>query len=518
MNLSLGATADLSNGWSCSGKRSFCILQAMSFDKHKTGLLIAVLLACYFFWNPWKAADITQITICLALFMISFWILEIVPLAVTALSPLVLFPLSGVSDIGSTARHYADPIIFLFMGGFFIALAIEKWNLHRRMALTILSITGSNGNQILLGFMLSTFSISMWLSNTATTMMMLPIVLSVLSVLEKSNPGKSIDRFSISALLGTAYASNIGGLATIIGTPPNVAFVAYAREQLGMEISFFQWMLICTPIALLLLGAIYWVFVKVLFPNDLKHQEETQHFICAEKEALGPWRTPEIRTFAVFILAAVLWILKEPLAQITGWNLHDSMIGMGAGLLLFVLPSGMDKNPPSGNKTHEAEDDRLLIWSDTSRMNWGVLLMFGGGLTLAKAMEQAGIIADIGKHLSAWSPEVTIVTVFLVATVSIFLSELMSNVAQVIVMAPIIGSMALSMDQDPLLLGLSMTLSASCAGMLPMGTPPNAIVFASGKIPLKMMLKAGLILNLISIVLISLMCYWIIQLSGAGQG
>jgi len=297
-----------------------------------------------------------------------------------------------------------------------------------------------------------------------------------------------------------------------------VAFVAYAREQLGMEISFFQWMLICTPIALLLLGAIYWVFVKVLFPNDLKHQEETQHFICAEKEALGPWRTPEIRTFAVFILAAVLWILKEPLAQITGWNLHDSMIGMGAGLLLFVLPSGMDKNPPSGNKTHEAEDDRLLIWSDTSRMNWGVLLMFGGGLTLAKAMEQAGIIADIGKHLSAWSPEVTIVTVFLVATVSIFLSELMSNVAQVIVMAPIIGSMALSMDQDPLLLGLSMTLSASCAGMLPMGTPPNAIVFASGKIPLKMMLKAGLILNLISIVLISLMCYWIIQLSGAGQG
>lgn len=475
--------------------------------KHRTGLLVLTLIVLYYLWNPWQATHKTQITLCVGLFMISFWILEIVPLAVTALTPLVLFPLTGIADIGNAAQHYADPVIFLFMGGFFIALAIEKWKLHRRMALSIISITGSNGNQILLGFMLSTFAISMWLSNTATTMMMLPIVLSVLAVLEKSNPGQSLDRFGMASLLGIAYASNIGGLATIIGTPPNVAFVAYAREQLGLEISFLQWMLICTPTALLILGAIYWVFIKVLFRNELKHQEETMQYIRSEKSALGPWQPAEIRTFGVFLLAALLWIFKEPLTQLSGLKLHDSIIGMGAGLLLFVLPSGGGSK--KNDSAHDPEDERLLEWSDTAKMNWGVLLMFGGGLTLAKAMENAGIIADIGSHLSVWSPHSIFLTILLVAVVSIFLSELMSNIAQVVVMAPIISSMALALHQDPLLLGITMTLAASCAGMLPMGTPPNAIVFSSGKIPLKVMLRAGLILNLICILIISLMVFLI---------
>lgn len=486
-------------------------LAAMKDQKLWMGFGIILLISIYFFWNPFQSEIKMLSTISVAILMVCFWIFEILPLPVTALLPLVIFPLTGIEEIQQTARHYADPIIFLFMGGFFIALAIEKWNLHRRIALNVLVWTGSQGNQILMGFMLASFLISMWLSNTATTMMMFPIATSVLTVIAKTNPDTDLKYFQISILLGIAYAANIGGLATIIGTPPNVAFVAYAREQLQVEISFFDWMKICFPIAILILALLYLLFTKVIFINGLQRQEKTMDFIRTERSLLGPWNPSEIRTLMVFVMAATLWIIREPLEIFLHLKIHDSMIGIAAGILLFIIPSGVKIKNKKPSETEDPQtDERLLHWSDTSKMSWGILLMFGGGLTLAKALENAGVIQQIGQFLSLHSPSSVFLSIVLITTISIFLSELLSNIAQVIVMAPVVGSLSLALNLNPLILGIPMTLAASCAGMLPMGTPPNAIVFSSGKIPMGQMLKAGFYLNLISIVTISFLAYLII--------
>lgn len=481
--------------------------------KHKLflGAFIVLMVLIHAFLNPWEFSEIVLKSLSVSVIMILFWILEILPLPVTALFPIVLFPLLEIEDISDTTRHYADPVIFLFMGGFFIALAIEKWNLHKRVALNILYITGSGGNQILLGFMLSTFAISMWLSNTATTMMMFPIAMSVIKVVELSNPDRPVQFFTISLLLGIAYASNIGGLATLIGTPPNVAFAAYVRENLGIEIGFFEWMKICFPLSILLLLLVYWSLCKILFPNHLNHQKSGYDYIKTEKKSLGNWTKSEIRTFAVFIITALLWIFRSVIENSSGLHFSDSSISILAGISLFIIPSGhKNETLQSFDETDSGSDDRLLNWKDTSRMSWGILLMFGGGLTLAKGLENAGLMASMGSFIADHAPQNLLILVFTITVVSIFLSEVMSNIAQVVVMAPIIGSIALAMGQNPLTLGIAMTLAASCAGMLPMGTPPNAIVFSSGKIPLKLMMRAGLVINLISILVVSLFCYLLI--------
>ena len=471
-------------------------------------------LVLHYYLNPWGMDIKVLRTISVGILMISFWVMDFLPLAVVALFPLVLFPLMEIESLDNTARHYADPIIFLFMGGFFLALAIEKWNLHQRIALNILRLTGSNGNRIILGFMLSTFCISMWISNTATTMMMFPIALSVLNLVRKTNSGTNTDAFAVSILLTIAYASNIGGLATIIGTPPNVAFVGFLRDTAGIEISFMRWMMICFPVALIILFLLYVLFTRFLFKNNLGDQESTAEFIRNKILQLGAWSLAEKRVLGVFCFAAVMWITKDLWVIWTGLPINDTMIAIAAGILLFILPSG-SKNTislPSEEEEEPIARNRLLNWSDTHKMSWGILLMFGGGLTLAKGLEHVGVMKSLGEHIASIAPSQEFLLIILVTTVSIFLSEIMSNVAQVIVMAPIITTVAINLQIDPLLLGIPMTLAASCAGMLPMGTPPNGIVFSSGRIPLKKMLRAGLFLNLISILVISVVCYVIIRL------
>jgi sodium-dependent dicarboxylate transporter 2/3/5 len=462
------------------------------------GPLIALTLRIL---NPFHLDELANNTISIGAWMIIWWILESIPMPVVALMPLLLFPLLKISSIEKTAQAYSNPVIYLFMGGFMIGLAIEKWHLHKRIALQIIRITGTSGKQIILGFILACGFLSMWLSNTATTMMMFPIALSVINVLKTHEPpGKNMEHFSLVLMLVIAYASNIGGMATIIGTPPNVAFAAYIEKTYHYNLQFGEWMLLCTPLAIVLLFAIYWVLAFWLFPVHIRHSEDASLYVQKELAALGPMSTAEKRVMFVFSCTALLWIFKDLLNKILPVSIDDTQIALAGALALFIFPSGDVK----GNS------DRLLEWSDTSKMAWGILLLFGGGIALASALESTGIIQQIGKGLANISGSNTFLLVLAIVTLSVFLSELMSNVAQVIVFAPVLGSLADALHVNPLLLGIPMTLAASAAAMLPMGTPPNAIVFGSGHIPLKKMIKAGFAINLVCILAITLFCFYIL--------
>lgn len=464
-----------------------------------TGIAIGLL-----FWllNPFSLNPRASIAVSIALLMIFWWISEALPMPVVALVPLVLQPLTGISSMEEVTGSYSNSVIFLFMGGFMIGLAIEKWNLHKRIALKIVSITGASGDRIILGFILATGFLSMWLSNTATTMMMYPIALSVISVIkEHEKPGRGLTNFAVVMMLVIAYASNFGGMATIIGTPPNVAFVAYIEKKYGVTIEFFKWIIVCTPLSLALLITLYLVLTKWLYPNHIKSSHDAEMFIQSEFRSLGKMSPAEKRVLFVFIGTALLWITKDVINSLKIFRLDDSMIAIAGAITLFSIPSGEDNN---GRST------MLLEWADTKKMAWGILLLFGGGIALASSLEKAGVIAMIGQGLAGFSHINTFLLILLIATISIFISELMSNVAQVIVFAPVMAALADALHLNPVLLGLPMTLAASAASMLPMGTPPNAIVFGSGYLRLKDMLKAGFVMNVVSILVITLFCYFVL--------
>lgn len=463
------------------------------------GLLLAALM---WILNPFMLNPLGCRAVAVATLMVFWWITEALPMPVVALVPMVLLPLLGIETLGEVTKSYSNPVVFLFMGGFMIGLAIEKWNLHKRIALHIVRWTGTSGNRIILGFIIATGFISMWLSNTATTMMMFPIALSVIAVMKEHETEPSgMANFSLALMLVIAYASNIGGMATIIGTPPNVAFVAYIENKYGYAIPFAQWIFLCLPVALILLAALYLVLTRWLYPNHIGKSRVTGEMIRDQIRGLGRLTRPEKRVLLVFIATALLWITRDLINQ-TGWiKLDDNMIAVMGALALFAIPSG---NRQDGKAV------MLLHWNDTSRLAWGILLLFGGGIALAGSLEKVGVMEQIGHWLAGFSQSGTFGLILMVVVISIFLSELMSNVAQVIVFAPVLAALADALGMDPLLPGIPMTLAASAASMLPMGTPPNAIVFGSGYIPLKAMLRAGFIMNLISIVVITLMA-WLLK-------
>lgn len=470
---------------------------------------IAVSLLLYFI-NPFSVSPAAAKVLAIAGLMITWWVTEALPMPVVALLPLILFPLLKISKLEETAAPYANPIIFLFMGGFMLGLAIEKWSLHKRIALNIVRVTGTSGDRIVLGFILATGLLSMWLSNTATTMMMFPIALSVIHVMKENNKGEgNIRNFSLTIMLAIAYASNIGGIATIIGTPPNVAYVGYIQKRYNYDVDFVNWMLICTPLAMLLLMTLYWVMVKWLFPNRIKSDDGTKQLIRNEIQQLGPLSVAEKRVLVIFITTALLWITRGIINDAQNlFKLDDTIIAVMCAVALFICPSGSFS---SRQRRDQGDNDNisLLEWGDTSKMAWGILLLFGGGICLAGALEKAGLMQQLGLWLAQFSGN-GFILVLVVVTVSLFISEVMSNVAQVIVFAPVVSSLADAIGMNPLLLGIPMTLAASCAGMLPMGTPPNAIVFASGHIKLRQMTKAGFVMNIISVILITLFCWFLL--------
>lgn len=478
------------------------------FRKYKKeAALVTGLLLCLFFFfvNPLGLDPKAKLVLSIAVLMISWWVLDAMPLAVVALLPLVLYPLLSINSIKETSKAYSDSIIYLFMGGFFLGMAIEKWNLHKRIALSIIKFTGTNGNNIILGFILATGFLSMWLSNTATTMMMYPIGASVIHVISKhADPNANIKNFSLTLMLSLAYASNFGGIATIIGTPPNVAYIRHLNEHYKHGIDFANWMMLCMPLAVILLLVLYFVMVKWLYPNHLAHSLEGRNFIHAELKEMGKLSRQEKRVLIVFCSTAFLWISKDLInASQKLFQLDDSIIAMTGAISLFMVPSGRTKEDP---------DERLLEWSDTRNMAWGILLLFGGGIALAKSLEDAKLMQSLGQYIAGFATDNILVLIFVVTLISVFLSEVMSNIAQVIVMAPVISAVADALQINPLLLGIPMTLGASCASMMPMGTPPNAIVFASGHIKLNQMLKTGFVLNIICVILITLFSWLLLPL------
>ena len=432
----------------------------------------------------------------MASLMLIWWISEAVPIAVTSLLPLVLLPSMGVAKLEAAAAPYANPVVYLFMGGFVIALAMEKWALHKRIALQIVNMTGTNANGIIGGFMMATAFISMWISNTATAIMMLPIGLSIITLMQNQiSPDKENEKglrnFSISMMLAIAYGANIGGTATIIGTPPNVVFAGYMRENFDIEVTFLTWMMIGTPFAIILLIFTYFLTVKVLFPNNLGNFGGAKEIINSELKELGPMTTGEKLTLFIFMSTALSWIFRLQIDAIfPAIKISDTTIALVAAMLLFIIPVSLHKK------------EFLLNWSDTEKLPWGILLLFGGGLSLADSLASTGIINIIGDQFKGLDSEGWVFIIGL-STVSLFLTEVMSNVALVTIFLPVVGAIAVGAGIPPIQLCIPVTIAASCAFMFPMSTPPNAIVFASGRITIGQMAKAGFILNLITILVIA---------------
>ena len=433
-----------------------------------------------------------------AVWMILWWITEAVSISVTALIPLCFYPLLGIMPIKEVSANYSHPIVFLFFGGFILALALEKVNLHRRIALNIIKLTGTRPDRVVLGFIIATALLSMWISNTATAVVMLPIAYSVIDLLTNDADGytKGDHNFSLAILLGIAYAANVGGMATLIGTPPNLVLAAFMENEYGYSISFVKWMMVGLPVSLLMLGCIYLLLTKILFPNKLDTLGDSAALIETEIEKLGKISKAEIYVSTIFCVAIFFWIFKN---NINEWfpelELSDTTISMVAAFSCFVVMLG---------------DKFILDWEDTKNLPWGIIILFGGGLSLASGMYGTGIVDLIGEAVSSYNALGVLVTSIILISVTLFMTELISNVALVNIFAPMVAGVAIGMDIELLHILIPVAMASSCAFMLPMSTPPNAIVFASGKIKVVDMVKAGVLLNLIAIALLILFYKFVI--------
>ena len=393
----------------------------------------------------------------------------------------------------SVSSNYGSPIVYLFFGGFVMALALEKVGLHKRIALNIVRLTGTTPNKVILGFMIATAFLSMWISNTATTVVMLPIALSVISLLINDSDGftKGDKHFALAIMLGIAYAANVGGIATIIGTPPNTVMVGFMEQEYQKDISFLSWMMIGLPFSVLMIGIIYLILVKIVYPNHLEQLDNSQEIIYQELEKLGPIQATERRVLIIFLITMLLWITRTYVNQWVPFiQLSDAGISMLAAFALFSIPFKFNKG------------EFILEWKDTVKLPWGILILFGGGLALASGLSDAGVIDYIGEMVSANKTFTAIAVGAMLIAIMLFMTELMSNVALVAIFAPVVAGIATGLDHEILYMLIPMAMASSCAFMLPMSTPPNAIVFASGYIKVHEMARAGILLNIISILIL----------------
>ncbi len=453
---------------------------------------------------PEALGDPAWRTAAIGVLMAVWWATNAVPIAVTALVPLVCFPLFGIATIQVTAAPYANKVIFLFLGGFIVAFAMQRWNLHRRIALTVLQYSGGNGRSLVGGFMLASALISMWVMNTSTTMMLLPIAVSIIAVIHKSV--KSLDQgarenFQYALLLGVAYGATIGGMATLVGTAPNAMLAAFMLENYGTEIDFSSWMLVGLPLSVAMLPLAWLALTRWVFNVDFENSDEGRAELKRMKDDLGRMTVPEIRVAIIFVSMALLWISRPLLTKLPGLAaLDDSGIAMAGAIALFLVPSG-DKRDPL-----------LLRWAYAEKLPWSVLILFGGGLTLASAVSSTGLAQWLGNSLQSVGELPLFMLVTLAATMIIFLTELTSNIATTATFLPVVGAIAIETGFDPIVLTVPVTLAASCAFMLPVATPPNAIVFGSGLLTIPKMAKAGMALNMIGIVLVSLVAKFLAPL------
>lgn len=456
-----------------------------------------------------------------AALMAAWWITEAVPLPATSLLPVVLFPLLGATTAKAACASYADDIIFLFAGGLILGLGMQRWGLHRRIALITILLVGTRPRRLIGGFMLATAVISMWVSNTATAVLMLPIGASVVdlvtSQLRASDPGNpDADRhgraFAVCLMLAIAYGASIGGLGTLIGTPPNLVFAGYVKNAYGREIQFLDWMRVGIPLMALYLPLAWAALVFVAFPVRLREIPGGRALIRRELSALGPPSSAEVAVFCVFMVAVLAWITRQWIVSATGWTtLSDAVIAMTAALVLFIIPAG--RSPESGRAEGRASppapSDRrprmIMDWQTAVRIPWGVLILFGGGLSLGAAMSSSGLDLWIGDLFSGLGSMPTWLTITVLVVAVVLLSELASNTAVATAMMPVLGAAAVGMGLHPYVLLVPAALAASCGFMLPVATPPNTVVFSSGYVTIRQMLRAGFLLDVIGIALVVLL-------------
>jgi len=476
--------------------------------------LIAPILFLYiiFFIDLEPGKPIVTYTLAVAILMALWWVTEIVPLAVTSLLPFVLFPILGVMNGKAVASHYFNHIIFLFLGGFLFALAMQKWNLHKRIALKLLLVVGNTPAKIMLGFMLSTAFLSMWISNTATTMLMIPILTSIILKLEEVNTKKNVNHFSIGLLLAVAYSASIGGISTLVGTPPNLSFARIFNIYFpnAPDISFASWFFYAFPIVVILFlityGYLYFVFVKrdaTVWTNIDSSTIEDEY------KKLGPWILEQKILAFLFALLAILWFTRADITlgsfTIRGWSnlfsnpnfLNDGTVAITIGILLFLIPSKKESG------------QFLMDWKTAEDIPWGIILLFGGGFALASGFKESGLSQWFGDQL-IWLKDVHPFLIILSVTLLItFLTELTSNVATVETFLPILAGLAMSIEMNPLLFMLPATIAASLAFMLPSATAPNAIVFGTNRLKVIHMSKTGFILNMVGIIIVTLATYYL---------
>jgi solute carrier family 13 (sodium-dependent dicarboxylate transporter), member 2/3/5 len=471
------------------------------------GPLLALLTYALLAQDESLASE-ARATAAIAVLMAVWWMSEALPLSVTALIPIIAFPLLGVLAVEDATAPYASPTVFLFMGGFMIAIAMQKWNLHKRIALQALRLFGTKPKQVVLGVMVVTAFLSMWVSNTATTLMMLPIGLSVLALVTGGEASRHDERdvrnFAVCLLLGIAYAATIGGLSTLIGSPPNLIMAGFAEQTYGLTISFADWMKIGVPLSAVFLVIAWLLLTRVIYPSNIGRISGGRRVIHDELAKLGPMSRAEWNVLAVFVSAALLWVFRE---QITGYepltslvpavaNLDDATIAIMAAFTLFLLPAS--------RRGRGGRRESTLDWRTVqSGLPWGVLLLFGGGLSLAKAVQDTQLSEYLGSKVGGLGMLPTVLLVGAVCLIVLLLTELTSNTATAATFLPVLGGVAIGLGVDPLLLLVPAAMAATCSFMLPVGTPPNAIVFASGEVTIGQMVRGGIWLNLIGVVLIT---------------
>ncbi len=422
-----------------------------------------------------------------------WWITEAIPIAATALIPIVLFPLSGGLDLSATTASYGHKFVFLYLGGFLIAIGIEKWKLHKRIAINIISFIGIDARRVILGFMLATAFLSMWISNTATSVMMLPIGIAIIKQLNENKT------FGKALMLGIAYSASIGGVATLIGTPPNLVLAGVISEIYGYEITFSQWFLFGFPISITLLFFCWIYLTRVAYKFESKYFLGGNTEIKRLKKELGPISYEEKLVAIVFTLAGLCWISRSFFLQKILPSLDDTIIAISFGLLLFILPS-------------KQKATALLSWKDTINLPWGIIILFGGGMALAKAFEISGLALWLGELMTSFSVLPLFLLILLLIAAVNFLTEITSNLATTAMLLPVLAPLALEINIHPFGLMVGAAVAASCAFMLPVATPPNAVVFGSGYLKIQDMVARGVIMNIFSIILITLMVYIILPI------
>ncbi|MGS2722981.1 SLC13 family permease [Porticoccus sp. GXU_MW_L64] len=458
------------------------------------------------------ADSLPQAWVVLALLslMAVWWVTEAVPIPVTSLLPLIVLPLSGINTMAQAATPYMHPIVVLLLGGFIFAKAIEQWGLHERIALNVVARSGNSPARLIGGFMLAAAGLSMWISNSATSIMMMPIALSVAAVIEPDNSERPA--FTLALLLGIAYACSIGGLGTPVGTPTNLIIIGYLNDQTGQEIGFSQWMRLGLPMVAVMLPLAWYAMTRWVFKMPKVDAAKAHHLVADRLNTLGKMSVPEKRTLMVFAAVAALWVFRRPLNElelVVGDStlkplagLTDPMTAIIAVLLCFLVSAG-------GKSGEKGNAQKLLSWQAAETIPWGVLLLFGGGMSLAQAIASTGLSAYIGQSLSVLAELPLPVLMLLIAAAVLALTEVTSNIATASALMPVLGAVAIETGVPLVLMAAPVALAASCAFMLPMATGPNAVAFSTGRVSLMTMAKAGLRINLIAVVVITAVAYFL---------